>query len=79
VSGTLTTNTGRIGGDRIEQLVVSGGRVRQLTPLECERLQGFSDHYTEGFNDNQRYKMLGNTMPVPVIRWIGERILTNEK
>jgi len=79
VSGTLTTNTGRIGGDRIEQLVVSGGRVRQLTPLECERLQGFPDHYTEEFNDNQRYKMLGNTMPVPVIRWIGERILLQER
>jgi DNA (cytosine-5)-methyltransferase 1 len=49
--------------------------VRRLTPLECERLQGFPDHYTAGFSDNQRYKMLGNSMAVPVVRWIGERIL----
>ena len=78
VSGTLTTNTGRIGGDRIELLVVTDNRVRRLTPLECERLQGFPDHYTAGFSNNQRYKMLGNSMAVPVVRWIGERILKLE-
>ena len=75
MSGTLTTNAGRIGGDRIELLVLQNDRVRHLTPLECERLQGFPDHYTAGFSDNQRYKMLGNSMAVPVVRWIGERIL----
>lgn len=75
VSGTLTTNTGHIGGDRIELLVVSGGRVRRLTPLECERLMGLPDFYTEGFTDNQRYKIIGNSMAIPVIRWIGKKIL----
>jgi DNA (cytosine-5)-methyltransferase 1 len=57
--------------------------VRRLTPTECERLQGFPDGWTkyarniEGVyeqSDTQRYKQLGNSMAVPVMRWIGERI-----
>lgn len=50
--------------------------VRRLTPLECERLQGFPDNYTNipGCADAQRYKALGDSMAVPVMRWIGERI-----
>lgn len=54
--------------------------VRRLTPRECERLQGFSDDYTavpyRGMpaKDSPRYKALGNSMAVPVMRWIGERI-----
>lgn len=51
--------------------------VRRLTPTECERLQGFPDGYTK-INDNTpdtpRYKALGNSMAVPVMRWIGERM-----
>lgn len=51
-------------------------RVRRLTPMECERLQGFPDSYTNipGAADTGRYKALGNSMAVPVMRWIGERI-----
>lgn len=57
--------------------------VRRLTPIECERLQGFSDDYTqiawrnkaaEDCPDGPRYKAMGNSMAVPVMRWIGERI-----
>jgi DNA (cytosine-5)-methyltransferase 1 len=51
--------------------------VRRLTPVECERLQGFPDNYTnikENCPDGGRYKALGNSMAVPVMRWIGERI-----
>ncbi len=57
--------------------------VRRLTPRECERLQGFPDDYTkipyrgkpaEECPDGPRYKALGNSMAVPVMRWIGERI-----
>ena len=51
--------------------------VRRLTPIECERLQGFPDDYTnikENCPDGPRYKALGNSMAVPVMRWIGERI-----
>ena len=54
--------------------------VRKLTPIECERLQGFPDNYTnipKASNAN-RYKALGNSMAVPVMRWIGERINTYE-
>ena len=56
-------------------------QVRRLTPTECERLQGFQDNYTnipwrkkEESPDGPRYKALGNSMAVPVMRWIGERI-----
>jgi len=54
--------------------------VRRLTPVECERLQGFPDGYTDikpngkETPDGHRYKALGNSMAVPVMRWIGERI-----
>ena len=51
--------------------------VRRLTPIECERLQGFPDNYTnikDGCPDSPRYKALGNSMAVPVMKWIGERI-----
>jgi DNA (cytosine-5)-methyltransferase 1 len=54
--------------------------VRRLTPRECERLQGFPDDYTlvtyrnKPAADGPRYKALGNSMAVPVMRWIGERI-----
>lgn len=51
-------------------------RVRRLTPMECERLQGFPDGWTAipGAKDGPRYAALGNSMAVPVMRWIGQRI-----
>lgn len=51
-------------------------QVRRLTPAECEALQGFPRGYTDipGAADGPRYKALGNSMAVPVMRWIGERI-----
>ena len=57
-----------------------GMQVRRLTPRECERLQGFPDDYTliqvrgKPSADGPRYKALGNSMAVPCMRWIGERI-----
>ncbi len=49
--------------------------VRRLTPVECERLQGFPDGYTQvTYKGKPRYRMLGNSMPVNVMGWIGERI-----
>lgn len=62
--------------------------VRRLTPVECERLQGFPDNYTKvphagkpinNCPDNPRYKAIGNSMAVPVMRWIGRRILIADK
>lgn len=51
-------------------------RVRRLTPRECERLQGFPDDFTlvPGSSDSSRYAALGNSMAVPVLRWLGQRI-----
>jgi len=51
--------------------------VRKLTPIECERLQGFPDNYTNikpNCPDGHRYKAMGNSMAVPVMKWIGTRI-----
>lgn len=62
---------------------VGGYVVRRLTPKECERLQGFPDDWTkvpykgkpaEECKDRPRYKACGNSMAVPVMRWIGERM-----
>lgn len=50
--------------------------VRRLTPLECERLQGFPDNWTSGQSDSARYRQLGNAVAVPVARWLGERIVS---
>lgn len=66
-----------------EAFVIDGSGVRRLTPIEQERLQGFPDNFTEipwrnksadDCPDGPRYKALGNSMAVPVMRWIGERI-----
>ena len=63
-----------------EAYIVDGQRIRHLTPKEMERLQGFPDDYTlipyrgKPASDGPRYKALGNSMAVPVMRWIGERI-----
>ncbi|KVT86336.1 DNA methyltransferase [Burkholderia territorii] len=60
--------------------ISTGNAVRRLTPRECERLQGFPDDYTlinvrgKPAADGPRYKALGNSMAVPVMRWIGSRI-----
>ena len=64
-------------GGRHEGVMTCSRQVRRLTPVECERLQGFPDNYTkitEKTPDGSRYKALGNSMAVPVMRWIGERI-----
>ena len=66
--------------DRGMDVVNVGTAVRRLTPTECERLQGFKDGHTlvpyrgKPAADGPRYKALGNSMAVPVMRWIGERI-----
>lgn len=74
--------TFRVGGDGgANDMVAQGWVVRRLTPLECERLQGFPDRWTDipykGSDhppDTPRYKALGNSMAVPVMRWIFDRM-----
>lgn len=51
-------------------VVGEGGRIRRLTPIECERLQGVPDNYTDCINDNERYKALGNGWTVDVVSHI---------
>lgn len=77
VAGTLTR---RVYKDAC--VVCNDFILRRITPLECERLQGFPDRYTdipykgkEHPADTPRYKALGNSMAVPVMRWIGERLM----
>jgi DNA (cytosine-5)-methyltransferase 1 len=49
--------------------------VRRLTPVECERLQGFPDDWTSGQADQHRYKQMGNAVAVPVVEWIVKRLV----
>jgi DNA (cytosine-5)-methyltransferase 1 len=74
---TLTSAMGMGGG----HVPIVSMAVRRLTPVECERLQGFPDGYTNipwrkaaESPDGPRYKALGNSWAVPVVRWIGQRI-----
>jgi len=76
------TNDGKVGTLRREShghepSVIHNMAVRRLTPIECERLQGFPDDYTNiktKCPDGPRYKAMGNSMAVPVMKWIGQRI-----
>ena len=76
VQNCLRASSG--GGDKPH--VLAALQVRRLTPRECERLQGFPDDYTlipyrnKPAADGPRYKALGNSWAVPVVRWIGQRI-----
>ena len=80
IAYTLTTT------DR--HAVSDGLQLRRLTPTECERLQGFPDNHTlipwrgkpaADCPDSPRYRAIGNSMAVPVMRWIGERIMQERK
>lgn len=79
--GHNMVGTLKVGGDAPS--VVNNMLVRRLTPRECERLQGFPDDWTkipyrgkpaDECPDGPRYKAIGNSMAVPVMRWIGERV-----
>lgn len=76
ICATVTTSCYADNAAQQSKLVLSQIGVRRLTPLECERLQGFPDGWTDipGASDTARYKALGNSMAVPVMRWIGGRI-----
>jgi DNA (cytosine-5)-methyltransferase 1 len=83
VAKCLTTRTGQAYDADFETFVTNKPTVRRMTPRECERLQGFPDDYTqiswrgkepEDCPNGHRYKAMGNSMAVPVMKWIGERI-----
>ena len=70
ISPTLTRAMGDGGG----HIPMIGKVLRRLTPIECERLQGFPDGWTKGQSDTQRYKQLGNAVSVPVVAAVGDKI-----
>jgi len=72
ISPTLNTMQG---GNR-QPFVKDEIKIRRLTPMECERLQGFPDNWTAGVSDTQRYKQCGNAVTVNVIQAIIEKLLT---
>jgi len=61
--------------------IVQNKRIRRLSPIECERLMGFPDNYTNltGAKRTNRYQSLGNSWAVPVVKWIGERLISETK
>lgn len=92
IGATLSTGFGGRGVDSDQvcngNCVINFPKVRKLTPVECERLQGFPDNYTlipwrnkpaEQCPDTPRYMAIGNSMAVPVMRWIGKRITIKDK
>ncbi len=79
VSDNLMIRDGRdnrscLRSGRTSELGVSGISLRRLTPIECERLQGFPDNWTIG-SDTQRYKQLGNAVTTNVIQAIVKKII----
>ena len=60
---TLTSNSN-------DFTITDNHRVRKLTPIECERLQGFKDNWTKGISDTQRYKCIGNAVTTKVVEYI---------
>lgn len=85
--GTVRASGGDLGGGS-ETLLTQSMAVRRLTPRECERLQGFPDDWSlipwkgkpvDQCPDGPRYKACGNSMAVPVMRWIGSRIAQVEQ
>jgi len=79
ISKTILSSDDITSGD----LIVSGYSVRRLTPLECERLQGFPDGWTEygvdekKISDSQRYKALGNSVAIPCVEVVLNQIKAN--
>lgn len=76
------TRRGRVGGGmantldtQMQQHTLQGSRIRRLTEVECERLQGFQDGWTEGVSSSQRYRALGNAVSVPIVEYIAKRLM----
>lgn len=71
-NGNAAANNGSL-------FVVQDGRIRRLSPLECERLMGFPDNYTDFpyAKKTNRYQAIGNSWAVPVIRWLGRQLINH--
>jgi len=71
-------------GQALDWCIVQRPGVRRFTPTECEKLQGFAPGWTahdaqgKPISDSARYRMLGNAVAVPVVEWLGRRIMLQE-
>ena len=74
-NGVAPTQASQAGGVGAKTGLIGVPQIRRLTPMECERLQGFPDGWTEGVSDTQRYKTLGNAVTVNTIQDIVSRLL----
>jgi DNA (cytosine-5)-methyltransferase 1 len=72
-SYTLTASSQARHG--VVTIAENASMVRRLTPVECERLQGFPDNWTDGQTDGHRYKQMGNAVAVPVVEWIIKNLI----
>ena len=72
-------NALRANASKSSHAVTNESVVRRLTPVECERLQGFPDNWTDGQADSNRYKQMGNAVAVPVVEWIISRMVGNDE
>ena len=72
--GVINTLQARMGTGGNNMPMIAQTQVRRLTPLECERLQGFPDNWTVSQSDSQRYKQMGNAVAVPVVEWVIQNI-----
>lgn len=70
----LSQLTGTTQDGYITKVAETTQTVRRLTPVECERLQGFPDNWTADQADSNRYKQMGNAVAVPVVQWIVGRM-----
>ena len=70
-----TLNAFDNGSESRATVLVDDMEVRRLTPVECERLQGFPDNWTEGLADSHRYKQMGNAVTVNVANYVGLLIM----
>ena len=72
----LTTGSASRYDAETETMIPSAIGVRRLMPIECERLQGFPENWTEGLSDAARYHGLGNAVAVPCAEWVLRRLVT---
>lgn len=77
IAGNLSTGGGKPGPGY--PAIMDDYGVRRLTPLECERLQGYPDEHTASQSDAQRYRQMGNSVAIPVVEWVSSRLVDIDK
>jgi len=79
VTNALQAHQPSVQSHHAQTFIAEELQVRRLTPVECERLQGFPDGWTDGQADSNRYKQMGNAVAVPVVSWLVNRLMEANK